>query len=270
MTRVRVLLGKDLRILSRYPLEVVNAVLIPLYQFVLPSLLLGWTFLVGGRAVGLERSAGTADVAGFLLLGTVVSMLVVAAFWGTGFSFKREMDQGTLEPAWLSPTARETFVVGRALSAFSVAAIGGVLAILLAITVFGVRVSPAVLVALPALLLGILGVLGVAFVVSAFVLLVKEPTFFVDATDFLFNAASGVAFPITVLPGALQLVSLALPTTYALDLLRTQALAARPLFAVEWMYVALAALTAVCLYGGRAFFRWADDRVRRSGTLGHH
>ena len=261
---------KDLRILARYPLEAVNSVIQAIYQFLIPSLLLGATFLVGGRAIGLEQSAGTSDVAGFIILGMVVAYLVSAGFWGIGFSLKREMDQGTLEPAWLSPTARETFVVGRALSAFSVAGIGGLLAIALAVTLFGVRISPAVVVALPALLLGVLGVLGVAFVVCAFVLLVKEPTFFVDATDFVFSAASGVAFPITVLPGVLQLVSLALPTTYALDLLRTHALAARPLFATEWMYVALAALTAVSLYGGRAFFRWADDRVRRAGTLGHH
>ena len=63
---------KDLRVLSRYPLEVINGVSQAFYQMVIPSVLLGTTFL-GGRAVGLEETAGTGDVAGFLVLGMAVA-----------------------------------------------------------------------------------------------------------------------------------------------------------------------------------------------------
>ena len=38
------------------------------------------------------------------------------AFWDMAFGFKREMDAGTLEPTWLTPTRPETMVLGRAIS----------------------------------------------------------------------------------------------------------------------------------------------------------
>src|SRR5439155_7357881 len=72
--------AKEIRVARRYPLNLANEVLQPLYQFLLPSLLLGATFAVGGKALGLEASAGTEDLAGFLFLGTVVGGLVGAAF----------------------------------------------------------------------------------------------------------------------------------------------------------------------------------------------
>jgi hypothetical protein len=60
---------KELLITRRYPLQLVNEVMQPLYQFLLPSLLLGLTFYVGGRAIGLETSVGTDDLPGYLFLG---------------------------------------------------------------------------------------------------------------------------------------------------------------------------------------------------------
>ena len=76
----------------------------PLYQFLVPALLLGASFAVAGRAVGLEAMTGTDNLAGYLFLGVVVGGMVGTAFWDMAFSFKREMDVGTLEQTWLSPT----------------------------------------------------------------------------------------------------------------------------------------------------------------------
>ena len=95
---------KELRVLARYPLNTSSVVFVPIYQSLIPGILLGTTFLVGGRAVGLQQTAGTADIAGFLFLGVVASAFVFSAFWAVGFSFFLEMNQGTLEPAWLTPT----------------------------------------------------------------------------------------------------------------------------------------------------------------------
>jgi hypothetical protein len=81
----------------------------------------------------------------------------------------------------------------------------------------------------PAVLLAGLSMIGVGYLVASAVLVLKEPSFFVDATNFLFAIASGVAFPITVLPIFVRPLAYLLPTTYALDLLRVHALGTRPL-----------------------------------------
>jgi ABC-type polysaccharide/polyol phosphate export permease len=261
---------KELRIATRYPLNLANEVLQPLYQFLLPSLLLGATFAVGGRALGLASLTGTEDLAGFLFLGVVVAGLVGAAFWEIAFSFKREMDTGTLEPAWLTPTRPETFVIGRAIGAIVIAGATSLVLIVVGFVVFGASYSAGFLAALPAIALASLSMLGIGYLVASAVLMLREPTFFVDATSFLFATASGVAFPITVLPILVRPVAYLLPTTYALDLLRHFALGTRPLLDpwVEWL--ALVALALVTLALGRFVFLRTEHRMRIRGTLGQH
>jgi ABC-2 type transport system permease protein len=261
---------KELRVARRYPLQLVNEVLQPLYQFLLPSLLLGATFLVGGRAIGLESVTGTADLAGYLFLGTVVGGLVSAAFWEMAFGLKREMDAGTLEPTWLTPTRPDTVVLGRALSGLVIA--GGASAVLVCIglALFGATVGQGLLLALPALAIAAVSMIGVGYLVASAVLLIREPNFFVDATNFLFAVVSGVAFPVLVLPALVQPIAYLLPTTYAVDLLRVYALGTRPLLdpALEWG--ALVVLAGLTIWIGRVAFRRTERRMRVRGTLGQH
>jgi ABC-2 type transport system permease protein len=266
----RAIAGKEIRIAKRYPLNLANEVLQPLYQLLLPSLLLGATFAVGGRSLGLEASAGTDDLAGFLFLGIVVGGLVGAAFWDIAFSFKREMDTGTLEPAWLTPTRPETFVIGRALAAVAIGGSATVVLMIIGAFVFGASFSVGIWLALPAVVLAGVSMVGIGYLVASAVLILREPNFFVDATNFLFAIASGVAFPITVLPGFVRPVAYLLPTTYALDLLRYEALGTRPLMdpALEW--VALVAFGIATIVFGRWVFLRTEHRLRVRGTLGQH
>lgn len=261
---------KELQIARRYPLNLVNEVLQPLYQFLLPSLLLGLTFHVGGRAIGLETSVGTDDLAGYLFLGTVVGGLVGAAFWDMAFGLKREMDAGTLEPTWLTPTRPETTVFGRAISGLILSAFASVILVSVAVFIFGAQIAGGLLAALPAMLLASISMIGVGYLVASAVLMIREPNFMVDATNFIFAMLSGVAFPITVLPAFIQPLSYLLPTTYAVDLLRHYALGTRPLIepALEWLALASFALVMVVI--GRAVFLRTEHRMRVLGTTGQH
>jgi ABC-2 type transport system permease protein len=261
---------KELLIARRYPLQLVTEVMQPLYQFLLPSLLLGLTFYVGGRAIGLQASVGTDDLPGYLFLGTVVGGLVGAAFWDMAFGLKREMDSGTLEPMWLTPTRPETTVFGRAVSGLVLSGIASVVLVSVAVVVFGAAISGALFAALPAMLLASIGMIGVGYLVASAVLIVREPSFMVDATNFIFAILSGVAFPITVLPFWLQPVSYLLPTTYAVDLLRYYALGTRPLLAPALEWSALASLAAMMVLLGRMVFLRTEHRMRVLGTTAQH
>jgi ABC-type polysaccharide/polyol phosphate export permease len=98
----------------------------------------------------------------------------------------------------------------------------------------------------------------------------REPNFFVDAASFLFAMASGVAFPVIVLPVLLRPIAFALPTTYALDILRIHALGTTPIAPepIEWL--ALVATSLIALRLGIAAFRRTEHRMRVLGTLGQH
>ncbi|HUF06426.1 MAG TPA: ABC transporter permease [Candidatus Binatia bacterium] len=261
---------KELRVMLRYRFNAVNRVLQPIYQVLIPGILLGATFAVGGEAVGLAETAGTTDVAGFLFLGMLALTLASAGFWEVAFSIKIELDAGTLEPAWLTPTRRETFIIGHTLAGLIVAAVTTVILVLVGIGLFGAEIAPQLAIAVPVLALTSVGVLGIGYLVAAIVLRMREANFFVDAADFIFVALSGAAFPIVVLPDVVRWVAYLLPTTHALDLVRVSALGTRPLLpaAIEWLMLVLTS-SALLLIGRRAWLA-TEHRMRVQGNLGQH
>ena len=254
----------------RYRLNALNRVVQPIYQVLIPGILLGATFAIGGEAVGLAETAGTTDIAGYLFLGMLALTLASASFWDVAFSLKTELDAGTLEPAWLTPTRRETFIIGQTLAGIITAAVTTVILVGVGILLFGADIAPKLALAIPIIALTAVGVLGIGYLVAAIVLRMKDANFFVDAADFIFVALSGAAFPIVVLPDALQWVSYLLPTTHALDLVRVSALGTTPLLPspVEWTMLVVTSV-ALLLLGRRAWLT-TEHRMRVLGTLGQH
>ncbi len=261
---------KDLRTMSRYRMSMASMVFNPLYQGIVPAFLFGASFAVGGRQLGLRSSLGTEDLAGFLFMGGVVSSIVSVAFWIMAMSLRNEMDAGTLEATWLTPTRRETVVLGRGI--YGVALILFVQVVLFAIGIafFGLRVRPESLWALPAILVALGAMAGVALLVASAVLLVREANFLVDTTNFLFGMLSGVAFPITALPAVAQAVAVLLPTTWAVEILRHDAIGARTILDPALEHVALVVTASALIPLGLWAFRSTDRYVRVHGTIGQY
>jgi ABC-2 type transport system permease protein len=258
---------KDLIVLSRYRIAVVSQIFTPLYQGVIPAFLFGASFAVAGHVVGLDATVGTENLAGFIFLGGVISGLVAISFWAMAMGLRNEMDAGTLEPTWLTPTRHETLVIGRALGSLVWFFLSQVVLFAIGITVFGLRFDWHIVFAIPAVLVAIVGMVGVAYLLAGIVLLIRDANFFIDCTNFLFGVASGVAFPVTLLPGLFQPIAMLLPTTYAMDLLRQQAIGARPTFDPGLEYVALLATTVILYPIGRRFFARAEHVMRVRGSL---
>ncbi len=154
---------KDIRNLSRYRIAVASMAFTPLYQFVIPAFLFGAAFSVGGRAPGLVATLGTDDLAGFIFLGGVIGGIVSTAFWGMAMSIRNEMDMGTLEPSWITPTAHETFVIGRAAGGLVIFVATQVALFAFGIVFMDLRLRPEMLLALPAVALALLSMVGVAY-----------------------------------------------------------------------------------------------------------
>lgn len=261
---------KDVRTIRRYRLWLPSMVFNPLYQGIIPAFLFGASFAVGGRQVGLASSLGTEDLAGFLFMGGVTSGITSVAFWVMAMSLRTEMDAGTLEASWLTPTRRETFVLGRGIWSMGLLTFVQVALFAIGVAFFGLRLRWEALWALPAMVVVLTAMAGVGYLVAAAVLVLKEADFLVDTTQFLFAMLSGVAFPITVLPLAAQIVAAALPTTWATEILRHHALGARTILDPGLEFAALVATTALFVPLGLWAFRAADRHVRIHGTVAQH
>jgi ABC-2 type transport system permease protein len=261
---------KDIRNYLRYRIGVASTVFTPLYQFVIPAFLFGSAFAVNGHASGLATTLGTDDLAGFIFMGGIVAGIVSTAFWGMAMSIRNEMDMGTLEPSWLAPTNHATFVIGRALGGLFFFVGTQIVLFAFGVAFLGLRLRAEMLFALPAVALAVLAMVGVAYVLAAIVLLIREANFFIDTANFAFGTITGVSFPITLLPGVLQPVALLLPTTYAVDILRAQTLGSRPLFEVGLEYVVLIVMTVLLFPLGRYVFARAELTMRRRGMLAQY
>jgi ABC-2 type transport system permease protein len=262
--------AKELRVFGRYRLNAVNQVIQPLYQTLIPGMLLGATFAIGGQAVGLEETTGTTDLVGYLFLGMLALNLASAGFWGVAFSVKMELDAGTLEPAWLTPTRRETFVIGMTMAGLVIATAATVVLVLIGIWLFGAEIVPRLAVAIPVLALSSIGILGIGYLVGGIVLRMREANFFVDAADFIFVVLSGAAFPIVVLPDFVRWIAYLLPTTYALDLMRVAALGTIPLLPLPLEWLMLAVTSLVLLAVGRWAWLATEHRLRVIGATAQH
>ena len=170
----------------------------------------------------------------------------------------------------LGTTAKETLVLGRALGGLFWFVFSQIVLFAIGIAFFGLRLRLEIVYALPAMVLAAIALIGIAHLLAGVVLVMREANLFIDCTNFLFAVASGAAFPVTLLPGVLQPLAFALPTTYAMDILRQQALGTRPLFDPALEYVALIAGTAVLFPIGLWVYRRAERRIRRLGTINQY
>ena len=247
---------KDLRSLLRYRIAVASYVFTPLYQFIIPAFLFGSAFAVNGHASGLATTLGTDDLAGFIFFGGIIGAIISTAFWGMAMSIRNELDT--------------TFIIGRALGGLTIFVAMQLVLFAFGIVFLGLRLRAEMIFALPAVILAMGAMVGVAYMLAAIVLLIREANFFIDTANFAFGTITGVSFPITLLPGILQPVALILPTTYAVDILRAQALGSRPLFDVRLEYAVLVLLTALLFPLGRYAFAKAELLMRRRGMLAQY
>jgi ABC-2 type transport system permease protein len=79
----------------------------------------------------------------------------------------------------------------------------------------------------------------------------------------------GMMYPVTVLPGPLQIAARLIPVTYSLEGMRAALLAGAPWSKLAPSIVALLAFAAVLLPLSFAVFAWALRRTKITGTLTH-
>jgi ABC-2 type transport system permease protein len=259
---------KTFKVFSRYPTNILNTVLIPLYQFLIPGLLLASTFAVGGRSVGLQSTAGTGDVAGFLFLGAFTMGFSFGIFWAVSRTLSVEMTTGTLEALWLTPTPREIFPLAASATAVGIATVMGTVMLLIGWLVFGAHYVLAIVTGLPVLAVMAVGLVGMGYLVAALVLLLKQAGFLLEILAYLLAVGSGAMFPLAILPAGIRVATIVIPTTLPLDLLRAHALGTVMLLPEGWEYAAMAVVALIWAIAGRGLFLATERRLGATGALG--
>jgi ABC-2 type transport system permease protein len=185
-------------------------------------------------------------------------------------SLEEARDTGTLEPLLVTQVSLPVILVGSAIYPFALTTLRVAVYLGWGSVLFGFPLHSAnwlsVVVVLVATLLSFSG-LGIFS--SAYLLLFKRGN---PAKWFFLGVSSivgGMLYPVSILPGWLQVVAHLNPVTYALDAMRAALLEGAGLSAIARPLLILLLFAAALLPTATLAFSWALRRTKITGTLSH-
>src|SRR5512136_3410689 len=110
---LRAVVQREWTIFRRYPSWIIALFIWPI---IFPmAYILSSQALAGPNNGGLlifQRNAGTTDVVGYIVIGTIIWMLQNIVLWNVGLALREEQLRGTLESNWMTPSWRFSFLLG--------------------------------------------------------------------------------------------------------------------------------------------------------------
>lgn len=268
---LRAVIIREWTIFRRYPSWIIALFIWPV---IFPAAyILSSQALAGPNNSGLlifQRNAGTADVIGYIAIGTITWMWQNVVLWNVGFALREEQLRGTLESNWLSPSWRFSFLLGNSAVQMLTMLIFISIALVEFGLLYGVRFNgnPA-LVALM-FLAAIPPIYGLGFAFASLVITTKEANAFVFLVRGIVMIFCGITFPIAVLPQWMQGVAAWLPQTYIINGFR-QAMLNGADFATLWPTLRVLILFGIFwLTLGYLLFKYMERRARRIGAIGQY
>jgi len=217
------------------------------------------------------------DTFRFLFIGNTFFLYVTEVLVGLSWTvFRDREDYETLKYIYVAPVRLMPYLLGRAVTRVGTATVGVLVSLLFGRLVLGLTIGvpgTSWLLVIAAVALGLIGVLWLGIILAGTSLVVARHSMNLnEGLSGLFFLLCGAVFPLDVLPRAARAVSLALPFTYWLELLRRM-LTGRG-FATSlagfsdgdlWRVIALATV-ALC---GMAFlwFGWCERFARSRGLI---
>lgn len=256
---------------TRYPGQVIMDIVIPIVFAAMPILL--------GRATGgdnaaavFEANTGTDNYVGFMIIGASAFSMVSYAFWHIAYWIRWEMETGTLEALYLSPTSRLWIAAGTSLYSLIRSIVAALLSYFLGSWILGVNpFQGELLLALAFLVFGAIPLYGVALLFGAVVLKLKDANALINVMQWGVSFLMGVFFPIAIFPPALRFVALLFPPTWMTNGVRSALLGIGYFFG-EW-YLDLAVLWVFMLVAplvGYWVFLKVENGIRRNEGVGQY
>ncbi len=244
------------------------------YSFAKP---LATTLILFFMVKVVSHGGATKDTFLFLFLGNTFFLYVSEVLVGLSWAiFRDREDFETLKYVYLAPIRMGPYLAGRALTKIGTATLGAGVALIFGRFVLGLPISASP--ASVAILLGVivLGLGGIAFLgfalAGAALVMARHSMNLNEGLTGAFYLLCGAVFPIEVLPSWAQKISLALPFTYWLELIR-RLLTGRPYAAPlrdmgDGTLIGVLALSTIVLgLVATAWFRWCEHTARARGLI---
>ena len=260
-----------MKFLAAYPVIFVFWTIFPLFWFI-PFVLQGQA-LVGtvGPSDLWKGLTGNTEVVPFIIIGAILNGYVLNALYGVGESIREEAYQGTLDYVLASPCNKAYILIGKALSGSISSTIYAIIQFIVCVFLFGVTITA--LVILPVILviiLLILGLYGIALMLAAVSLQLKQAHEVAHTLDYIFYVFAPVRYPIAFLPFWAQVIGQMLPLTYALVATRGLMFNSESPSQIYLSILLLFIIDVAAILIGFYLFNWMEERTKKSGTISHY
>ncbi len=253
----------DLRIYYRYPANLLWIITMPIGFTLIAYLISGLI----DQGLFLQASGGASSLTSYVLSGWALYFLGNFAYQ-MGYSIEGEVVRGTLEPTFLSPIPRISFIMGMTLSRILSSSLFSLVLIVIGFVSFG-RSSPAsaLLGAFFIFLLCLMVFFGVGVIMSGFSLRYKQIGSIANLFTFLFQFLTGIIIPIRIFPQALRYIAYCIPDTWAIDAFRSVLMGIEPLFDIRKEILLLVVLAVSFNVLGYKVFSYFEKKTKEDGTL---
>ena len=220
----------------------------------------------------VTATLGTGTVFTYFYWGFVFLIVFSTAIWGIGQTIRTEQLQGTIEQLFLAPVSRVTLISGRFARVFLTdMGIAAYVTTLLLLFTHETIVVQNLLGLVTAFALVELAVLGFGLFFAAITFRIKSFNLLSNLTQFAVIGLCGIFFPLNALPSQVRTVSLLIPFTYLVDLVRYAAIPNwTPIFPPSIEYPLTLAMGVGLFVGGLFFFKSTERRAQQRGGIGTH
>ncbi|WP_183877451.1 ABC transporter permease [Pedobacter sp. AK017] len=255
---------KDFIIESSYKLNFIQSLFTSIFPIV--SFFFIGKMVAGNHLAELEKYGGRYFP--FVLIGIAFVRFFQLAVDTFSTNIKRAQMAGCLEAILSAQTDPKAIVVMSSLYSFLSAGLQLVLMFLIAVIFLGYDFStanvPATMLTLTASLIIFIS-LGIFSAAGTVIFKQGEPI------GWIFGVASallgGAMFPVAVMPGWLQQLSLFFPLTYALDALRLALLKGNSIIMLSQQLFILGGMAVFAFPLSLKTFEWAIEKGKKDGTL---
>ncbi|HUF38277.1 MAG TPA: ABC transporter permease [Anaerolineales bacterium] len=256
---------------TRYPGQIIMDVIVPIVLAAMP-ILLGRATAGDQAAVIFEANTGTSNYVGYMIIGASAFSMVSYAFWHIAYWIRWEMETGTLESLYLSPTASLWIAAGTSLYSLIRSLVAALTSYFLGSLILGVNpLQGELLLAVSFLVVGAIPLYGMALLFGAVVLKLRDANSLINLMQWVVSFLMGVFFPIQIFPAYLKVIALLFPPTWMTNGVRSALLGVGYFFG-EW-YFDLAMLWVFLLIAplvGYQIFMRVENGIRRNEGVGQY
>jgi len=224
--------------------------------------------LVGGQPEPLREYGG--EYFPFALVGLAVSGYFSISLISASNRLRQAQTTGTLEAMFVTATPPGWLLALSTAWDYLLATIRLAIFVGVGVLAMGVDFDFNVWAALPVIVLSLVSFVALGLIAASCILVVKRGDSIAILGNIITTVFGGVLFPITLLPEWARPISYLIPLSWALDGLRRATLVGAGPRDISGSLLALAISALVLAPLAWLSIRWATERVRRDGSLGHY